>query len=426
MLTLDRGGDFLSTTLALGEGTRMSQVAQVRSPHSLGEVYSALTWYLGFAPNADEGKVMGLAPYGSDRLVDELADLVHLDGPGLFRVNLGWFGYQREATPVGPRFIEHHGPPRRPESELTDRDKDLAFALQAVTEEAGVHVARALRRVSPSGNLCLAGGVALNSVMNRRLLTETGFDRVFVQPLASDAGNALGAALSTWHDRFGGPRVWAMEHAFWGATWSGAEMAAPLTTAGLPTRQVRDPGQEAAALLAAGQVVGWFQGRAEVGPRALGARSILADPRRAEMRDVVNARVKRREWFRPFAPSVLAEHGPDWFEGYVPTPFMTMVLPIRAEQRDRIPAVTHVDGTGRLQSVSAATDPAFHGLISRFLELTGVPVVLNTSFNVRGEPIVHRPEEALADFLASDMDALVMGDAVVRKSGEGGTPGGDQ
>jgi carbamoyltransferase len=416
VLTLDRGGDFLSTTLQAGAGPRLTRLAQVRNPDSLGEVYSALTWYLGFEPNADEGKTMGLAPYGHDKLVPELADLVRRTPDGLFRVNLAWFAYHREGGWLSRQFLDRYGPPREPESTITEHHQDLAFAVQDLLEETALHLARALRRRSGSPDLCLAGGVALNSVMNRRLLEEAGFERIFVQPAASDAGNALGAALWVWHQRLGRPRGEAMTHAYHGAAFDERAAADALAGHGLEVRPIADPAEEAARLLADGRIVGWFQGRAEVGPRALGARSILADPRRAETKDIVNARVKRREAFRPFAPSVLDERGPEFFAGYRSNPFMLLVQPVRADRRDQIPAVTHVDGTARLQSVTAGDSPLYHRLISRFADRTGVPVVLNTSFNLRGEPIVHRPPEAVADFLHSDLDALFLGNLLATKT----------
>jgi carbamoyltransferase len=416
VLTLDRGGDFLSTTLQVGTGSRLARLAQVRNPDSLGEVYSALTWYLGFEPNADEGKTMGLAPYGRDKLAGELGDLVQRTPDGLFRVNLAWFAYHREGGWLSKAFLERYGPPREPESAITERHQDLAFAVQELLEDTALHVARTLRERSGLPDLCLAGGVALNSVMNSRLLAEAGFERIFIQPVASDAGNALGAALWVWHQRLGRPRGPAMTHAFHGAAWTEREQADALAGQGLEVQTVADPAEEAARMLADGRIVGWFQGRAEVGPRALGARSILADPRRAETKDLVNARVKRREAFRPFAPSVLDEHGPDFFDGYAANPFMLLVQPVRPDRRAQIPAVTHVDGTARLQSVTAAEHPLYHRLISRFAAHTGVPVVLNTSFNMRGEPIVHRPAEAVADFLGSDMDALFLGHLLATKN----------
>jgi carbamoyltransferase len=415
VLTMDRGGDFLSTTLSSGAGNRLRRLAYVRNPDSLGEVYSALTWFLGFHVNADEGKVMGLAPYGRDRFVARLRDLVHLDDGGRFHVNMEWFAYDRERGWFSERFYDEFGAPRVPESEITSRDEDLAFGVQAVIEEAALHVARRLRALVNSPNLCLSGGLVLNSVMNTRLLREAGFEHVFIQPAASDAGNALGAALCVWHQRLGHARDWTMRHASWGPEFGENECVAALETAGLCARRADNPAACAAALLAAGKVVGWFQGRAEVGPRALGHRSILADPRRPEMKDVVNARVKRREGFRPFAPSVLDERGPEYFDGYTPNEYMLLVEPVRPTMRETIPAVTHVDGTARLQSVDRDADPLFRTLLEEFDRLTGVPVVLNTSFNLRGEPIVLRPQEAVDDFLRSEMDALVLGPYVVDK-----------
>jgi carbamoyltransferase len=415
VLTLDRGGDFLSTTLNHGQGHRLRTLAEVRNPDSLGEIYSALTWYLGFHPNSDEGKVMGLAPYGKDRFALAFRDLLHLTADGRFRVNLAWFAYHREEGWVSKRFLDRYGPPRAPESELTERHENLAYAVQDLVEGAGLHVTRALHRLTGSRNLCLAGGVALNSVMNSRLLRETEFDHVFIQPAASDAGNALGAALWVWHHVLGRERAWSMEHAFWGPEWPDAAYKDVLAARKLPFRETGDPPAEAARLLADGKIVGWVQGRAEVGPRALGGRSILADPRRAEMKDIVNAQVKHREGFRPFAPSVLHERGTDYFEDYYPNPFMLLVLPILEEKREVIPAVTHVDGTGRLQSVSRDSSPVYARLIEEFERLTEVPIVLNTSFNLRGEPIVHRPEEALNDFLNTGMDALFLGPYVIEK-----------
>jgi carbamoyltransferase len=352
VLTLDRGGDFLSTTMSIGEDTRLRGMSRVANPNSLGEVYSAITWYLGFRPNSDEGKVMGLAPYGSDRLVSDMSDLVRLVDGGRFEVDYHWFRYQREAQPVSHHFVERFGAPRQPESELTARDKDIAYALQELTENAGLHICRWLRQRSPNGQLCLAGGVALNSVMNYRLLTEAGFDEVFVQPASSDAGNALGAALWVRHQVLGKPRSWAMDHPFWGPSPTPGAVEEAVRASHFAARRVAAPALEAARLVSEGKVVGWYQGRAEIGPRALGARSILADPRRAEMRDVVNHRVKRREWFRPFAPSVLAERGDEYFEDFRDCPFMTLVERVRPDKHEVIPAVTHVDGTGRLQKPS--------------------------------------------------------------------------
>ena len=415
VLTIDRGGDFLSTTLCVGQGNRLEAIAKVRNPHSLGELYSAVTTHLGFHANADEGKVMGLAPYGTDRFVEDLGGVLRLRSNGRFAIDLRWFGWHREGPPVSGRFVERFGRPRVPESPVTERDMDLARAVQEVLERGALHIGSELRRVVGSDNLCLSGGVALNSVMNRRLLVECGFRDIFIQPASSDAGNALGAALWVWHHTMGKPRSWTMEHAYLGPSWSISQLEGALRSRRVVHRTVRDPASEAARLIASGKVVGWFQGRAEVGPRALGARSILADPRRPDMRDIVNHQVKRREWFRPFAPSVLHEHGAEYFDDYRPNPFMLLVQPVRHDRRDQVPAITHVDGSARLQTVTAGPNPEFHRLLTELHRLTGVPMVLNTSFNLRGEPIVHRPEEAVDDYLRSGMDAVVMGCLVAEK-----------
>jgi carbamoyltransferase len=417
VMSVDRGGDFLSTTLGHGRGSELRTLKQVRNPHSLGEVYTTVTYWLGFHPNADEGKVMGLAPYGTERYVPIFRDFIRLSPDGLFTLNLSWFRWQVEGeVPWSKKFVREFGPPRVPESALTRHYEDIAFGVQAITEEAGLHLARSLHALTGSKNLCLAGGVALNSVMNARLLAETPFEHIFIQPAAGDAGNALGAALHVWHQRMGKPRRWTMEHAFFGPQYTDSEIKQALADRQLSFREVADPAAEAAELLSQSKIVGWFQGRAEVGPRALGARSILADPRRADMKDIVNEQVKHREGFRPFAPSVLDERGAEFFEGYYPNPFMLLVLPIRPEKRAVIPAVTHVDGTGRLQTVARSSNPAFYRVIEEFDRRTGVPIILNTSYNLRGEPIVHRPEEAIADFLTTGMDALLLGNFLLEKS----------
>jgi carbamoyltransferase len=415
VLTIDRGGDFLSTTLSHGRGNRISHISQIRNPHSLGEVYTAVTEHLGFRPGSDEGKVMGLAPYGGTRLVESLRETVRLLPEGRFAVDLSWFGWQREGRMVSDRFVERFGPPRVPESEITDDHKDLARAVQEVLEESAVHVGRHLQARTGSQRLCLAGGVALNSVMNRRLLTDCSFGDTWIQPASSDAGNALGAALWVWHQVMGRPREWTMDHAYFGTEFSTEDYRRALDAQGISYREVADPAPEAARLLAAGKVTGWFQGRAEIGPRALGARSILADPRPADMRDRVNHQVKRREWFRPFAPSALAEHADRWFKDYYPNPFMLLVQPVRPDRQAEVPAITHVDGTARLQTVTPESNPLYHRLISEFHAETGVPMVLNTSFNLRGEPMVHRPAEAIADYLKR-----VRGNLVAEKAAPAG------
>jgi carbamoyltransferase len=442
-LTVDGFGDFLSSLSAVGRGSRLEVLDEVMFPHSLGILYTAVTQFLGFPAYGDEYKVMALASFGRASFLEKMRRIVRLTEEGGFETNLDYFRHASEgvtmswddgAPALGPlwsqRFEEEFGPARRPDAELRERDHDLAASLQAVYEEAFFHRLRWLRERTGLRALCLAGGCALNSVANGKVSAETGFTDVFVQPAAGDAGTALGAALHVWHHELGQPRRFVMRHAYFGPEYSEERIAAALRARlpGLDTegragahRARRWPDEQAltrdtAAALARGAIVGWFQGRGEWGPRALGNRSILADPRRAEVKDVLNARVKRREAFRPFAPSILEERVGDWFDGARADPFMVTVHPVRPGQRSRIPAVTHVDGTARLQAVSRETNPRFWSLIRAFEEETGVPILLNTSFN-ESEPIVHTPEEALDCFLRTRMDRLVMGDWTVDRAG---------
>jgi len=403
----------------------------VAFPHSLGILYTAVTQFLGFPGYGDEYKVMALASYGQPRFLPALRRVVRLTGQGRFETDPDFFRHASQgvtmswddgAPALGPlfsdRFPAEFGPPRAPGAPLTERDHDLAASLQAVYEEALFHRLRWLRDETGLSALCLAGGCALNSVANGKVEAETGFREVFVQPAAGDAGTALGAAQYVWHHVLERPRSFVMEAAYFGPGFGDGRIEAALRgcRGAKATRSESDEAlyRDTAAALAAGSVVGWFQGRGEWGPRALGNRSILADPRRAEMKDVLNARIKRREALRPFAPSVLEERAPDWFEGAGRDPFMVKVRAARPGVRDRIPAVLHVDGTARLQTVSRAQNPRFWSLIAAFAEITGVPMLLNTSFN-ENEPIVLRPEEALDCFLRTHMDVLVMGRNVLAR-----------
>ncbi len=414
VLTLDRGGDFVSTTASVGRDNVLDLVREIRNPDSLGEVYTAVSSFLGFRPQ-DEGRVTGLAPYGTATYVDGLRDLITLQPDGGFSVNLEWFGYHAGGPPVSGAFVERYGRPRLPGTEITDRDKDVAHALQDLTEEAVLHVARALRRSTSSVNLCLSGGVALNPLINTRVLDEAGFDDIWIQPVSGDAGNAIGAALWVCHGHLGRPRSWRMADARCGESWSDLDCATALRRAGLPADRVESPASEAARRLAESKVVGWFQGRAEAGPQALGSRSLLADPRAATTRDRVNRRVTDREWFRPLASSVLHERGAELLDRYHLSPFKQYVLPVRDSMQAVIPAATHVDGTARVQSVRRHPDPDLHELLVQFDALTGVPAVVHTGFSPPGEPMVHRPGEAVAEYLRSDMDSLVLGPYVVDK-----------
>ncbi len=420
VLSLDGTGEWATTWMGKGEENRLHLLRETTFPHSVGLVYTSVTHYLGFRPWSGEGKVMGLAAYGDPaRYLPAFRQIIRPTPEG-FAVDMSYFRYHvrfwREWA--SQKFVDTFGPPRLPESALERRHEDIAAALQAVTEEIGLHLAGVLQRATGERNLCLAGGVALNCVMNGKILRESPFGDVFVQPMANDAGTSLGAALYVHHVVLGHPRTTALESASLGPEFGAAECAAALQRHPVVFHESDDVARETAALLAEGKIVGWFQGRMEVGPRALGNRSILADPRRAEMKDRVNARVKHREGFRPFAPSVLVERAGEYFEGCRESPYMILNFVVRREKREVIPAVTHVDGTARVQTVAREASPLYYRLIEEFARLTGVPVLLNTSFNVRGEPIVHTPDEAIVGLLGTDMDRLVIGPYVAQKRGD--------
>jgi carbamoyltransferase len=444
-LTVDGFGDFVSTMIAVGRGNSIEVLDRVHFPHSLGLFYTAITQYLGFPKYGDEYKVMGLAAYGEPRFAQQLRELVPARDGGTFRLDLHYFRHLSEGvdmtwedgepilgdvfTPVLETLL---GPRRRPQEEIEQRHKDVAASLQAVYEERFFALVRETVGRTGLKKLSLAGGCAMNSLANGRLLEHVDVDDVYIQAAAGDAGTALGAALYVRHAVLGAPRSFVMEHAYWGPAFAEADIRRAIAEA-VPGSEGRDGqrdgyrivtindedllAEETAAAIAAGEVVGWYQGRGEWGPRALGNRSILADPRRADMREVLNVKIKRREPFRPFAPSILEEKTGDWFTLSYPDPFMIKVYPIRAEKRPLIPAVTHADGTGRLQTVSKRTNERYWKLIAAFGRLTGVPLVLNTSFN-ENEPIVNTPGEALDCFLRTKMDRIVLGNVVVtRQSG---------
>jgi carbamoyltransferase len=431
ILSADGFGDFCSTMTAVGRSSSFEVLERVLFPHSLGMLYAAFTQWLGFSHYGDEGKTMGLASYG-DPLpnLKAMRDVVDLHGD-LFSLNLDYFTHDREGVDMiwdegapridriySDRVIETFGPAREPGDQLTQHHKDVAASLQRVLEEAYVALARRLRERTALGDLCLAGGVALNAVANDRVRAESGFGRIYVPPAAGDSGTAVGAAYYVWHQLLGQPRSFVMRHAFTGPDFREDETLAALAAAGVRSERLADDALFAAVAerLAAGDVVGWFQGRMEFGPRALGHRSIVADPRRPEMKQILNSRIKHRESFLPFAPSVLAEATGDWFERDDPSPFMALVSKTRRDKRERIPAVNHVDDTGRLQTVESAVAPRYHRLIEAFHRLTGVPILLNTSFN-ENEPIVMTPAEAVETFLKTRMDLLVLGNYVVRRDG---------
>jgi carbamoyltransferase len=420
---VDGFGDFVSTSFAMGRGPWLDVLDRVFFPHSLGLLYLAITQYLGFPKYGDEYKVMGLAPYGKPDLVEEIRKLLTLEPGGRFTLSLPYFRHWSEGVSmtwdegeptIGPVYSEKLvrllGPARRPEEPVTPRHEAIAASLQVVFEEAYFHVLNALHERTRSRRLCLAGGCAMNSVANGKIRARTPFEEVFIQPASGDNGTALGAAFYVWNHLLGKPRGFEMRHSYWGPAFENAGLDDS------PRRFERTEELVAwtAEQIASGRVVGWFQGRMEWGARALGNRSILADPRRADMREILNVKIKLREKFRPFAPSILEERLGDYFEGAVTDPFMIQVYPVRPEKRALIPAVTHVDGSGRLQTVSRETNPLYWSLLRAFEKRTGVPVLLNTSFN-ENEPIVHQPQEALDCFLRTDMDILVIGNRALEK-----------
>ena len=417
VLVMDGYGDDASSSAYVGVGNRLERLWSTGIMNSLGLVYTVVTEYLGFNAFGDEGKVMALAAYGSNTYSTAFEDLVHTTDDGGYQIDMSYFSFDSYGSirPFTPKFFAAFGPARQPDEPLADRHRDIAHALQATTERIVLHIVRSLLKSHPTKSLVLAGGVALNCVANARILEETGVERVWVPPCASDTGAPLGAALWHAHQTLGMPRTFEMTHPYYGAEYSNDEIAAALSTLGLNSEILSDTEivQRTARDLANGLIVGWFQGRFEIGPRALGNRSILADPRSASMRDVINSKIKKRESFRPFAPAVPLERAAEFFEITQPDPFMTLAPRVRPEKRDQLAAAIHVDGTGRIQTVTRDANPRYHALLTEFGRLTGVPVLINTSFNEQ-EPIVNRPEEAIACFQRTGMDVLVLGNHVVR------------
>jgi carbamoyltransferase len=412
VLVMDGFGDVSATSAYVGSGNRLDCRWRGSFFDSLGMLYTLVTYHLGFKP-FEEGTVMALAACGGDTYAAKFRDLVHLEKGGQFSLNRDYLRHDRygQVRPFTRKFLDIFGPPRRRGEPITDHHRDLAFALQATTEEVVLHVVRALAATHPSRNLCLTGGVALNCVANARILRDTDYRRVWVPPCASDTGAPLGSALWHQHQTLGRPRTFELTHPFYGTRYSDDEIVGTLHQAGLSYRRLSE-GEltaEVARRLAEGQIVGWFQGRFEMGPRALGNRSILADPRNITIKDELNRRIKQREPFRPFAPAVLVERASEFFEIDQPDPFMTMAPRVRPDKVALIPAAVHVDGTARIQTVDRSANPRYYRLIEEFGRRTQVPVILNTSFN-RREPIVASPADAVACYLQTGMNALAIGD----------------
>lgn len=448
ILTVDGVGEWATTTMGHARGQDITLEREQRFPHSLGLLYSAFTAYLGFEVNEGEYKVMGMAPYGEPKYVDEVWKTVRRDGEGSFSLEMDYFTFHRSVTQsFSDKLVDLLGPSREPESKfftqssgypsyygakppdydaackLNEHYADVASSIQKVTEELVLDMARSLHRSTGLDKLCMAGGVALNSVANGRILKESGFKDLYIQPAAGDGGGALGAALYVHNALLKGKRSPVMSHAYWGEEYSAAEAAGQLREEGAKWEEIDDESKLIARVverLMAGDVIGWHQGRFEWGPRALGNRSIIGNPTSEAMKEIVNTKIKFREPFRPFAPSVLSSRAGEYFdidepERHYPARFMLLVVPVREEAKAKLPAITHVDGTGRLQTVIKEESPRYHRLIESFGEASGVPVVLNTSFNLRGEPIVNTAANAYHTFMASEMDALIVGNFFLTK-----------
>ena len=445
VLTMDGVGEWTTTSLAIGQGNQLFVEREIHFPHSLGLLYSAITYYTGFKVNSGEYKVMGLAPYGEPKFASLIKDkLIDIKEDGSYALDMTYFNYGTGLTMTNAKFdVLFAGPPSKPESPITQREMDLAASIQAVTEEVVIKLARGLAKATAQKNLCLAGGVALNCVANGKLLKENIFEQIWIQPAAGDAGGAVGAALGVYHIMLNQPRnivagMDGMKGSYLGPDYSALEITHQLARCGAVFKTFSDEEiiELSARAIADGQAIGWVNGRMEFGPRALGARSILADPRSPRMQKLVNLKIKYRESFRPFAPSILCEDVSTWFEIDTDSPYMLLVAevvkdlrrPMTSDEgalfgidklnvtRSAIPAVTHVDFSARIQTVHFETNPRYYKLIKRFKELTNCPLLINTSFNIRGEPSVCSPEDAFKCFMGTELDALVVGNAFLQKS----------
>ena len=420
VLTVDGVGEWATASWGIGQDKKLNLIGEIRFPHSLGLLYSAFTSYLGFKVNSAEYKVMGLAPYGQPNHVDRIKQLIHIKDDGTFRLDMRHFSFDHGTRMYNKRFEEVMGQPTRPleTGELTQFHKDVARSLQEVVNE--VMVALATRVVEETGEerLCLAGGVALNCVANGNILRKAPIRELFVQPAAGDAGGAMGVALWAWHDLLNQERIWKLDDVYLGPGYDTHEIESTLQRLGavyqrLPDSELMD---QVSRLIDTANVVGWYQGRLEWGPRALGHRSILGDARNPKMRDIINIKIKKREGFRPFAPSVLEEDVGRYFEIDRPSPHMLLVAPVRSDAPQALPSITHVDGSARIQTIRRDQDPRYYDLIKTFKANTGCSVIINTSMNVRGEPIVNTPEDAYRCFMRTDMDAIAMGPFLLHKS----------
>jgi len=418
IVTVDGVGEWATATIGKGEGTTARILKEIHYPHSIGMLYSAITYYLGFKVNSAEYKVMGLAPYGEPKYVEQMKKLIDIKEDGSFALSMKYFTYEHGLRMTGRAMEKLLGEPRRkPESELTQFYKDVARSLQEITEEAMMKIVTHAKKLAPSENLCLAGGVALNCVANGKILRSGLFKEIFIQPASGDAGGALGVALAIWHKQFNGAKLPRMEHSLLGDEFPDQEIEKYLNKEHFPYLKMSEEGliDRISKLLPGENVIGWFQGRMEYGPRALGNRSIIADARNKENWQKVNLKIKFRESFRPFAPTVLEERISDYFDLKVASPFMLLVADVHPDKREEIPAITHVDGSARIQSVNREQNQRYYDVIKAFEKRTGCGVIINTSFNVRGEPIVRSPEDAVNCFLNTHMDYLVLGNYLLDK-----------
>jgi len=419
ILILDGRGESISTSMYSGEKNKITKISETKVPHSLGHFYAAITDYLGFKPFFDEWKVMGMSAYGKDDYVEKFSNLIELSPNGQFRLNLKYFNFHTHGSSkwVSDYFIKEFGEKRSPDSEYDQRHFDIAFGLQRIIEKIGVHLANFLYDQTKTPNLCLAGGVALNVLMNREIILQTPFTNLFIQPIAHDAGTSFGSALYFYHHKLKKDRNFQFKHTYWGPEYSNVQIEKVLLDSNLTYHKSNNIAQETAQQIANEKIIGWFQGRMEAGPRALGNRSITVSPLKAEMKDRLNERVKRREYFRPFAPSILEERVSDFFEMPKNTnsPYMILSGKVKEEKRKIIPAVTHADNTARVHTVNSNDNLKYWNLINEFGKITGVPVLLNTSFN-ENEPIVCTPTEAVDCFLRTDFDILSIGDFLVEKT----------
>jgi len=418
IFTIDGGGESTGTRFAQGKGTEITKLKEIRVPHSIGHLYAAITDYLGFRAFFDEWKVMGMSAYGRDTYLQEFEEIVQIEPSGTYKLNLDYFEFhiKGRAKWLSNRFLDIFGPRREGGADYTQHHYDIAFALQRTVEKVGVHLAHQLYKMTGLKNLCITGGVALNCLMNKKIIEQAPFEKVFIQPIANDAGTSLGAALYRYHHELKKPRNHLFNSVYWGPEFSNEEIELNLRNRNLKFKKCENIARDTAQAIAKGKIVGWFQGRMEAGPRALGNRSITVDPTDPKMKDRLNARVKKREAFRPFAPSVLEEKAGEFFD--LPndnlSPYMILVGDVKKGKREVIPAVTHQDNTARVHTVSREVNPKYWALISEFEKIRGVPVLLNTSFN-ENEPIVCTPDHAIDCFLRTEFDVLAIGDYLVTK-----------